>query len=194
MGKRNSKLCCYSGGRRYPWNNFNLNSLLLQEIHLLPTSTKYQRVPSFEPDDVGTCLGEGEEEAVDLVLGSAVVPSGLPDVEHPGTAPDEREDLVGDETVVEDEVGGLDGSGGLHREEVRVSGAGPHQANSPQGAGPTILLLEELEEVLEVGETESDVVVVFLVVVVVVDPAVSVVSFLGVELSEGRGGGGGRRT
>lgn len=103
---------------------------------------------------------------MNFLLGAAVVPGRLADVEQPGAVADQIEHLVGNETVVEDEVGVLDGPHGLEREEVRVPGPGPHQRHPPGpagGAGPFQPFapgrLERLQEPPQLRELQRDLVV-----------------------------------
>ena len=78
-----------------------------ERLHLLPAAPEHQRVAALEPDDRRAVGGEREHHRLDLVLRSRVVAALFADVQHCGVFGHQVEDLRGDESVVEDDVGGL---------------------------------------------------------------------------------------
>lgn len=94
-------------------------------------------------------------------LGPAVVTSSLPDIEKAGIGPDQSEHVVGNEAVVEDEIGALDGANRLERQKLRIARPCPHQCHSahrrPAGIIST-LLPQQLQQSPELGQLQGDVV------------------------------------
>ena len=100
-----------------------------ERLHLLAAPAEHERVAALEPDDRRAVRREREHHRLDLVLRSGVVPGLLADVQHGGVCGDEVEDLRGDESVVEDDVGGLHEVVRLQREEPGVARAGADEVN-----------------------------------------------------------------
>lgn len=136
----------------------------------------------------------------------AMVPRSLADIEQPSIRRRQMQNIVGDQPIVEEEVGALDHPQRLHRQQLRVAGPGPDQEHVPGGGGPPLLprplaaplLLQNPQQPLQLRQLECNVVVPGRIGagagrdgargemgVALVQPAVPLVSLGGVPFGEG---------
>lgn len=94
-----------------------------------------------------------------------MVSGSLADIEQPSMRRRQIQNIVGDEPIVEEEVGVLDHPQRLHRQQLRVAGPRPDQEHVP-GAPPLLprtlaapLLLQNPQQPLQLRQLERNVVV-----------------------------------
>lgn len=122
-------------GSSDPRHGDGANATGAQVDLLLTAPAENKRVPSFQSENGGTGACELGHEGMDFVLGAGVEALLLADVDHAGAVVYEGQNFIRDESVVEDDVGGLHEPQCAQCEEAGVARA---RADEVDGAGVVV--------------------------------------------------------
>jgi hypothetical protein len=101
---------------------------------LLAAAAEQERVAALQAHDGQAVQGQGDQQLVDVVLRQGVARLALGDVDPPRRDGRQVEDLVGDQAVMHDHVGGLQGLQRLDRQQFGIAGTGAHQGHAARRA------------------------------------------------------------
>lgn len=103
-------------------------------------------------------------KAWDFNLSSAMVPSGLANIEKSCIRAHQIQHIIRNQPIIQQKISTLNHSQGLERQQFRVPWSRPHQEHIPRSSfpSPTFIfpfLLQNLKQFLQLGELKSNVVV-----------------------------------
>jgi len=123
VGERSLQVGGYGEGGGDAGDDLKGDLGFAEEGDLFTGAAEDERVTGFEPEDGASLRRVFEHEGVNAGLGDARLSATLADGDDVGGGAGEREDLIGDEVVGEDDVGGLDEREGAEGEQIGVAGA-----------------------------------------------------------------------
>jgi hypothetical protein len=112
------------GGRggRDAWNDFDLDARRAERLDLLRGAAEDERVAPLQPDDGQSLPGVVNHQVIDGLLAERLRSVPLADALRARGLRHEREDLHGDEVVVQDDVGAAEDTERFERQEIGVAG------------------------------------------------------------------------
>ena len=121
--------------RRDPGNDDDRNILLAQALDLFAAASEHEGIATLQANHLAAGFRGVDQTLVDLVLSDAALAAALADEHALGVAPHAVEHRVGDELVVEHDVGILQHLQGAQRQQIGIARAG---ADQEHGAGRTL--------------------------------------------------------
>ncbi len=107
-----------------------------QRLELLAATGEHERVAALEPTDILARAHQFDEQCIDGFLGIRLATGPLADRNKIGVTSGQSQDLVRDEPIVHDHVGGLQNTQGADRQEIRITRPGPDKPGFSRGACP----------------------------------------------------------
>ena len=121
MGERNPGIRGATSRRRDAGNHFKVHAAGMQGFDLLATSSENEGVAAFETDDHFSLAGEFDQQLVDFSLGQGVVRCFFPGADEFGVGVCEIEGSVGNEVIVDNDVGGSDQPCGAQGQQIECA-------------------------------------------------------------------------
>ena len=90
-----------------------------------------ERIAALQADHVQPLLGECDQHPVDLVLGVGMARLALGDADATGRDRRQVEDFIGDQAVMDDDLGGLQRLERLEGQQLGIAGPRAHQPDRP---------------------------------------------------------------
>ena len=140
-------------GRADAGDHHERDAVRCQRLGLLAAAAEDVRIAALEPQHRAAALGQANQQIDDRALFQRVVPRLLADVDAIGRPRQQLEHVLADQMVVEDEVGGAQGLGGLDRQQLGVARTGADERDQRRTHAPRELqrFVQQTHRILPIG-------------------------------------------
>jgi hypothetical protein len=97
---------------------------------LLAAAAEQIRIAAFETYDLAPVAGKTDEQGIDLVLRYGMAFGLLADADPSGPRRDQRQDRVGHQAIIDNDVGLIQQTARLERQQIRISRPGADQVDN----------------------------------------------------------------
>ncbi len=131
VGQRHPERRGATGRRRDARHDFEAQTVRNQMFGFLAAATEEIRIAALEPDHGPPTFRQADQQRVDLRLRHRMASRLFADADPCGSGRDQGEDRGRDEPVVDDDVGLVQKSARLDRQQIGIAGAGPDEIDDP---------------------------------------------------------------
>ena len=123
MSQGNTRVSGATHGRGDAGNDLVGDARVGKGFHLFAATAEDERVAAFEAKHALSFSRKANHRLMNLLLGPSAFAATLADIDALGVAPNQRENFLRDETVVQNHVALLHEPERSHREQLRIAGS-----------------------------------------------------------------------